>query len=62
MSCSVFYNTEKIFSTDARSNMLGALNGMRVLSMWWVILGHSMQFPILYRYGKDAIFVGNINI
>ncbi|XP_072028267.1 nose resistant to fluoxetine protein 6-like [Amphiura filiformis] len=54
MSFSIFHNTEKIFSTGSSSSMLGALNGIRVLSMWWVILGHSIQFPFGYRYDNPA--------
>ncbi|XP_072028216.1 nose resistant to fluoxetine protein 6-like [Amphiura filiformis] len=57
MSFSIFHNTEKIFSTGSPSSMLGSLNGIRVLSMWWVILGHSMYFPYGLRYDNPVYIV-----
>ena len=44
LSFSFITNTKKLLSTHTSSGPLACLNGMRVLSMWWVILGHSFQF------------------
>ncbi|XP_045156181.2 nose resistant to fluoxetine protein 6-like [Mercenaria mercenaria] len=47
--CQVFSlvsNAEKLFGTKIAVGPLACLNGIRVLSMWWVILGHSYGFMI----------------
>ncbi|XP_069135206.1 nose resistant to fluoxetine protein 6-like [Argopecten irradians] len=44
-SFSFVRNTEKLMSTSTASSPLSSLNGMRVLSMWWVILGHNYEIP-----------------
>jgi len=31
-------------NTNVPANAITAINGMRVLSMWWVILGHTYAF------------------
>lgn len=41
MSFSFYTNGCKILSTSKGSETLGAINGIRFLSMGWVILGHS---------------------
>ncbi|XP_060083819.1 nose resistant to fluoxetine protein 6-like [Ylistrum balloti] len=45
-SFSFIKNTEKLMSTSTASSPLSSLNGMRVLSMWWVILGHNFELPM----------------
>ena len=47
---SPWQNGAKILSTSVRGgdSFLGMLNGMRVLSMWWVIFGHSVLFQMAY--------------
>ncbi|XP_033748135.1 nose resistant to fluoxetine protein 6-like [Pecten maximus] len=45
-SFSFVKNTEKLMSTSTASSPLSSLNGMRVLSMWWVILGHNFEIPL----------------
>ncbi|XP_071490397.1 O-acyltransferase like protein-like [Diadema antillarum] len=44
MSFSALTNLPKMLSAKKSSSTLAALNGIRVLSMWWVILGHTCQF------------------
>ncbi|XP_071840530.1 O-acyltransferase like protein-like [Apostichopus japonicus] len=48
-SCSVVHNCGKILSAKTSSSSLSALNGIRVLSMFWVIWGHSNQFLLIQR-------------
>ena len=38
---SIFQNTAKIFKTDVSPSAIGSVNGMRVISITWVILGHT---------------------
>ncbi|XP_076108425.1 nose resistant to fluoxetine protein 6-like isoform X1 [Mytilus galloprovincialis] len=44
LSLSLITNTRKLLNTSTASGSLTAINGMRVLSMWWVILGHVYGF------------------
>ncbi|XP_071511122.1 nose resistant to fluoxetine protein 6-like [Diadema antillarum] len=53
MSFSAITNLPKMLSAKKSSSTLAALNGIRVLSMWWVILGHSGQFYFGY-YANPA--------
>ena len=41
---SLIQNTSRIMNTTVPSDSITAINGMRVLSMWWVILGHTYAF------------------
>ncbi|XP_046563547.1 nose resistant to fluoxetine protein 6-like [Haliotis rubra] len=47
LSFSISRNTEKILSTRTGDGNLGCIHGIRVLSMAWVILGHSMTWDSL---------------
>jgi hypothetical protein len=38
---SLVRNTKKIFSTRVPATALTYINGIRVVSIWWVILGHT---------------------
>ncbi|XP_060069974.1 nose resistant to fluoxetine protein 6-like, partial [Ylistrum balloti] len=44
---SIVTNTRKLLSTSTSSGHLTSLNGMRVLSMFWIILGHTYLFASL---------------
>lgn len=41
---SIKSNASKLFGTKTADGPLACLNGLRVLSMWWVILGHTFAF------------------
>ena len=40
-------NTKKLLSTSTANGPLACLNGLRVISMWWVIQGHTYSFITL---------------
>ena len=44
---SLIRNTKQIMNTKVPIGAITSLNGMRVLSMWWVILGHTVFFMVL---------------
>ena len=48
LSFSLITNTKKFLSTRQSSGPLACLNGMKVLSLWWVILIHT------YMYAQDS--------
>ncbi|XP_792732.4 nose resistant to fluoxetine protein 6 [Strongylocentrotus purpuratus] len=64
MSFSVVTNLPKIMSAKKTKSNLAALNGLRVISMFWVILGHSFQFQLGHldnfseAYGNVQSFAG----
>lgn len=41
---SLIGNTKKIFATKVPSTAITSINGLRVISMFWVILGHTFLF------------------
>ncbi|KAL9976327.1 hypothetical protein ACROYT_G013617 [Oculina patagonica] len=50
---SIIRNTSKIMDCSVPASAITSLNGVRVLSMWWVILGHTYLWLILYRIVND---------
>ena len=50
---SLYTNGSKLLSTNRPAGNLGCLNGIRFLSMSWVILGHSYAFG-LYQASKSS--------
>ncbi|WAR03139.1 NRF6-like protein [Mya arenaria] len=53
---SVYTNGSKILDTSSRAGNLGCLNGIRFLSMSWVILGHALTF-CLYQSRNTLPFI-----
>lgn len=51
LSFSIYTNGSKLLNTDQASGSLTAVNGIRFISMTWVILGHAYSF-ILSDVGK----------
>ena len=40
-------NTKKLLNTKTAKGPLACLNGLRVISMWWVIQGHTYEFSVV---------------
>ncbi|CAC5380350.1 unnamed protein product [Mytilus coruscus] len=57
LSFSVYTNGAKILSTNQGSGTLTAVNGIRFISMSWVILGHTYAFG-LYSVGNIGTLYG----
>ena len=65
LSFSVYTNGVKILSTKQSAGSLGAVNGIRFLSMAWVILGHTYYFAasytgkyhFMYRYSSKKCVI-----
>lgn len=47
LAFSVYTNFGKIFATQTGAGHLGCVNGIRFLSMAWVIMGHTYVFGVL---------------
>ncbi|XP_032220153.2 nose resistant to fluoxetine protein 6 isoform X3 [Nematostella vectensis] len=47
LSFSIIRNTSRIMDTNVPPGAITSINGMRVLSMFWVILGHTFLFMTL---------------
>jgi hypothetical protein len=56
---SLLRNTKKIFSTNVPATAITSINGIRVFSIWWVILGHTFLFvlfsPVVGMYERSLI-------
>lgn len=50
---SIIRNTSKIMDCSVPASAITSLNGVRVLSMWWVILGHTYLWLLVYRTIND---------
>ena len=46
---SVVRNTSKIMDCNVPPSAITSINGVRVLSMWWVILGHTYLWLLIFR-------------
>ena len=65
---SFYRNTLKIFATDVRKDSLTSINGIRFLSMTWVLFGHAFsaftnQIPTtngMVMYDKDGPIWGSL--
>ncbi|XP_068672762.1 nose resistant to fluoxetine protein 6-like isoform X1 [Montipora foliosa] len=44
---SLVKNTSSIMNTKVQAGSITSINGMRVLSMWWVILGHCFYYLVI---------------
>lgn len=55
LSFSVYSNAPKILNTNQPKGTLTCVNGIRFLSMTWVILGHTVAFGAS-RIGREKLF------
>ncbi|XP_022102671.1 nose resistant to fluoxetine protein 6-like [Acanthaster planci] len=56
MGFSSINNGSKILNTESTAGNLGALNGIRVISMWWIILGHTLYY-LIFGYLDNATYM-----
>ena len=49
---SLIKNTSRIMDTKVPASAITSINGMRVMSMWWVILGHVYGFQTVSTMSK----------
>ena len=58
LAFSVYTNGKKLLNTQQRAGALTSINGIRFISMSWVILGHTLAFigPIAGKNG-DLFFI-----
>lgn len=56
LGCSLYANTERLFRTD-NGGQFTCLNGMRAISMIWIIVYHSFRYLLDF---KDFFFLCNI--
>ena len=48
VNCSLYTNSERIFRTD-NGGKYTCLNGLRALSMMWIIMGHTFNYLADYK-------------
>ena len=49
LSCSFYKNSEKLFRTD-NGGKFSCLNGLRAISMVWIIIAHTFKYLAEYEY------------
>ena len=54
---SLFKNVPMILSTKQPSTAITSLNGIRVISMFWVILGHTQLWPVEFQLIKNPTHI-----
>ncbi|PIK55373.1 putative nose resistant to fluoxetine protein 6 [Apostichopus japonicus] len=59
-SCSAIYTADKILSAKKSASSLACLNGIRVLSMFWIIWGHCNNFIIYQRLDNLKYLVEDV--
>ena len=61
MAFSLLANSESIFSSSTSgSDRLGCLEGVRALSMTWVVLGHSFYFSPSFLHISNKEYIGQV--
>ncbi|RMX37080.1 hypothetical protein pdam_00020043 [Pocillopora damicornis] len=54
-------NTNRIMDTNVPPSAITSINGMRVLSMWWVILGHLFSVQMITSISNLKLFTNIIH-
>ncbi|PFX33115.1 Nose resistant to fluoxetine protein 6 [Stylophora pistillata] len=54
-------NTNRIMDTNVPPSAITSINGMRVLSMWWVILGHLYSIQMITSISNLRLFTDIIH-
>ncbi|XP_022102682.1 nose resistant to fluoxetine protein 6-like [Acanthaster planci] len=55
-------NGSKIMNTEPMAGNLGALNGIRVISMWWIILGHTFSYALVGYYDNTRFIFDKVTL
>ena len=58
LSFSLYKNVPSIMATHQPASAITSINGMRVLSMFWVILGHTYYWGLSYNVIANSIEAG----
>ena len=58
LSFSLYKNVPSIMATHQPASAITSINGMRVLSMFWVILGHTYYWVLTYDVAANSIEAG----
>ncbi|KAK3607209.1 hypothetical protein CHS0354_031706 [Potamilus streckersoni] len=61
LAFSIYSNAVKILSTKQAAGSLSAVNGIRCLSMFWVILGHTYAFGFRFASNMGSFFPKMLN-
>ncbi|XP_065898103.1 nose resistant to fluoxetine protein 6-like [Dysidea avara] len=56
LSFSLYKTIPTIMATFQPPNAITSINGIRVISMFWVILGHTFLWGLFYRVTDDAVY------
>ncbi|CAH0561133.1 unnamed protein product [Brassicogethes aeneus] len=64
---SLYTNGKKLFSTKVHQETLGCLNGIRVISMFWIVLTHTciyfcQYFPMITKWNATIILGGSLAV
>jgi hypothetical protein len=62
LSFSIYTNASKILSTQQGAGSLTAINGIRFITMTWVILGHTCIFALNFGTVGTYAFMSIFNI
>ncbi|XP_072041409.1 nose resistant to fluoxetine protein 6-like [Amphiura filiformis] len=57
LSSSAIFNTNKYMDCTVTSSTTLCLNGLRVISMFWIILGHSQEYIVFTRLDNNLRFL-----
>ena len=59
---SVIKNAKAILNTDVPKGAITSINGMRTLSITWVVLAHTMELALKFTGTYQTLKIGAIKI